>query len=85
MRKLIWILLLGFLMSSCIIGDDTIYNYLGSVVVGKYTVPRDLSGSCTYYVKLRIEDKSKLRKYVIEKVQIPKFEYDQIELGDTIK
>ena len=83
-KKLIGIILLT--LSSCVIGDDTIYNYLGSVVVGKSTSPTNRSaGSFTYYVKLRVEDKSKLRKYVIEKVQIPKFEYDQVELGDTIK
>ena len=73
-------------MGSCVT-DDTIYNYPGSVVVEKSTSPTNPSaGSYTYYVKLRVEDKSRLlSKYFIEIVQIPKFEYDQVELGDTIK
>ena len=82
MKKLIGILLLT--LSSCVIGDDTVYNYPGAVVVDKYTS----NTSKTYYnhyVKLRIRNKTKIRDYIIETIIVPKFEYDRVELGDTIK
>ena len=82
MKKL-FILFLITIFCSCLKDYDSIYNYRGSIVVEKHisNFSKNKTGYCTYFVRIRIGKD----KYTIETIKVTEFEYNQVELGDTIK
>lgn len=82
MKKL-FILVFIVIFCSCLRDYDSIYNYRGSVVVEKHisNFSKQKTGYSSYFVRIRV-GKS---KYTIETIKVTEFEYNQVELGDTIK
>jgi hypothetical protein len=84
MKKL-FILVFIVIFCSCLRDYDSIYNYRGSVVVEKFisnfSKQETVYSSSSYFVRIRVGKD----KYTIETIKVTEFEYNQVELGDTIK
>ena len=82
MKKL-FILVFIVIFCSCLRDYDSIYNYRGSIVVEKFisNFSENKTGYYTYFVRIRVGKD----KYTIETIKVTEFEYNQVELGDTIK
>ena len=76
-------LLLGMLIifSSCVEELDTIKNYKNAVVVGKPITSMKYS-DCRIQIRYW---STAGNKYRIKYILIPRYEYESIHLGDTIK
>ena len=80
MRKILFILICLLSLSSCIERVDTISNYPNSVIVGK---PIYKSSAYTY-LQIKYHNRTS-GKYIVKTIRVSKFEYDLVQLGDTIK
>ena len=82
MKKL-FILVFIVIFCSCLKDYDSIYNYRGSVVVEKHisNFSKQKTEYSSYFVRIRVGKD----KYTIETIKVTEFEYNQVELGDTIK
>ena len=80
MKKILFVLMCLLILSSCSEQVDTISNYPNSIIVGK---PIYKSSA---YTHLQIKYYNKVSgKYVVKTIRVSKFEYDSVQLGDTIK
>ena len=80
MRKILFILICLLILPSCIKKVDTISNYPNSIIVGK---PIYKNRTYTY---LQVKYYNKVSgKYIVKTIRVSKFEYDLVQLGDTIK
>lgn len=71
--KTILVLITVILLCSCAVGSQSIYNYPNAVVVDKKR---------NFKVQIRIKERN---KYVLKWIEVPREEYINFELGDTIK
>lgn len=80
MRKILFVLICLLTSSSCIEQVDTISNYPNSVIVGK-PIYRNSD-----YTRLQIKYYSRISgKHIVKTIRVSKFEYDSVQLGDSIK
>lgn len=80
MRKILFILTCLLILSSCIKRVDTISNYPNGIIVGK-PIYRNSN-----YTHLQIKYYNRVNgKYIVKTILVSKFEYDSVQLGDTIK
>lgn len=78
MKKLV----LSFITTLLISCDVTsVYNYKGGVIVGKNKTP----AIDEYHLSIRHTVESKDYIYIIDNIRVTEYEYNQFNLGDTIK
>lgn len=72
-------LLLGLLLCSCTLENDTAYNYPKAIVVGK-------DKEDGYSLLLRYRDPFTVRdtKYILKWISVPTSEYEKFNVNDTI-
>lgn len=80
MRKTIFILMCLLTLFSCTDRVDTISNYPNSIIVGKPTY----RNSAYTYLQIKYHNRTS-GKYTVKTIRVSKFEYDLVQLGDTIK
>lgn len=79
MRKILFVLC-SLILFSCTERVDTISNYPNSIIIGK---PMYRSSA---YTRLQIKYHNRTSgKYTVKTIRVSKFEYDLVQLGDTIK
>lgn len=80
MRKILFVLICLLILPSCIEKVDTISNYPNSIIVCK---PIYKNNAYTY-LQIKYYNKVSCR-YTVKTIRVSKFEYDLVQLGDTIK
>lgn len=80
MRKILFIITCLLVLSSCTEHVDTISNYPNSIIVGKSTYKSSI------YTYLQVKYYNRVSgRYTVRTIRVSKFEYDLVQLGDTIK
>ena len=79
MKKLVLYTTIMLLLTSCF--PNSVYNYKGGVIVAK----NNLKVTGLYYLSIRHTVESKDYIYVIDNIRVTEYEYNQFNLGDTIK
>ena len=80
MRKILFILICLLILSSCTERVDTISNYPNGIIVGKPIYRNSTS------TRLQIKYYNRIGgKYTVKTIRVSKFEYDLVQLVDTIK
>lgn len=80
MRKILFVPICLLILYSCTERVDTISNYPNGIIVGK-SIYRNST-----YTHLQIKYYSRIKGiYIVKTIRVSKFEYDLVQLGDTIK
>lgn len=73
--KSVLVVIIVILLCSCAVGSQSAYNYPNAVVVDKSTMRSSK-------LQLRIKEAN---KYTLKWIEVPRGEFINFELGDTIK
>lgn len=77
MKKFICLAIIAILLASCEGNISSVYNYSNAVVVDKLPLKRDV-----YLLRIRAKADG---TYSIFTLRVPRGEYAQFAIGDTIK